>query len=72
MVRKVPVALDPLKLIVQGDGVYATLAGFASTLRLPTFVRRLIGYIPVILVSTFPEARQLAVVSSQCHDEPPT
>ena len=35
---KVPVALDPLKLIVHGNGVYATLSGFASNLRLPTFV----------------------------------
>ena len=34
----VPVALDPLKLIVQGNGGFATLAGFASNLRLPIFV----------------------------------
>ena len=34
----VPVALDPLKLIAHGDGVFATLARFASNLRLLTFV----------------------------------
>ncbi len=33
------VALDPLKLIVRRNWIDATLAGFASNLRLPTFVR---------------------------------
>ena len=33
------VALDPLKLIVRRNWIDATLAGFASNLRLPTFVQ---------------------------------